>query len=333
MGHAKPLHGSPGRTQGLARGLHPRAVMNELPSQSALNTAGEASMQIANLFYWMTIGGSLIWLLVVGLIVYAIFSTAQHDAKLTRLLVIGGGAAFPTVVLTVLLTYGLAMMPELQRPAPDGSQVVEVAGVRWWWRINYRLADGTKVATANEIHLPVDEAVEFKLSSEDVIHSFWIPSLGGKTDMIPGRETRLKLRPTKVGVYRGVCAEFCGAAHAQMSFDVVVESREDFDRWLAGLSQPAINGSQVGEDVFLQRGCSACHSIRGGRANGLVGPDLTHFGSRRTIGAAVLANTPENLRRWITSTHIVKPGVEMPSFAAIPADELDALIEYLGSLR
>lgn len=169
--------------------------MNELPSQSALDPAGEASTQIANLFYWMTIGGSLIWFLVVGLIVYAIFSTTEHDAKLTRLLVIGGGAVFPTVVLTVLLTYGLAMMPELQRPAPQGSPVIEVAGVRWWWRVSYRMADGTEVATANEMHLPVDEAVEFKLSSEDVIHSFWIPSLGGKVDMIPGRETRLKLRP------------------------------------------------------------------------------------------------------------------------------------------
>lgn len=307
--------------------------MNQIPSQSALHSAGEASTQIANLFYWMTIGGTLIWFLVVGLIVYAIFSTAQHDAKLTRLLVIGGGAVFPTVVLTALLSYGLAMMPELQRPAPEGSQVIEVAGVRWWWRINYRLADGTRVATANEIHVPVDEAVEFKLSSEDVIHSFWTPSLGGKTDMIPGRETRLKLWPTKVGLYRGVCAEFCGAAHAQMSFDVVVESREDFDRWLADISEPAVSESHVGEIVFLKRGCSACHSIRGGNAHGIVGPDLTHFGSRRSIGAAVLANTPDNLRRWITDTHLVKPGVEMPAFEAIPADELDALVEYLGSLR
>lgn len=307
--------------------------MNELPSQSALDTAGEASTQIANLFYWMTIGGTLIWILVVGLIVYAIFSTIEHDAKLTRLLVIVGGAVFPTVVLTVLLTYGLAMMPELQRPAPQGNQVIEVAGVRWWWRVSYRLADGTEVATANEIHLPVDEAVEFKLSSEDVIHSFWIPSVGGKIDMIPGRETRLKLRPSKVGFYRGVCAEFCGAAHAQMSFDVVVESREDFDRWLAAISQPAASESHAGETVFLKRGCSACHAVRGGNAHGIVGPDLTHFGSRRSIAAAVLPNTPENLRRWITSTHMVKPGVEMPAFKAIPADELDALVEYLGSLR
>lgn len=307
--------------------------MDKFPSQSALEPAGEASAQIANLFYWMTIGGTLIWLLVVGLIVYAIFSTTQHDARFTRVLVIGGGAVFPSVVLTALLTYGLAMMPDLQRPAPEGSQVIEVAGVRWWWRISYRLADGTEVATANEIHLPVGEAVEFKLSSEDVIHSFWIPPLGGKTDMIPGRDTRLKLRPTKIGHYRGVCAEFCGAAHAQMSFDVVVESREDFDQWLAGLRQPAAIQSHDGQTVFLQRGCSACHTIRGGNAHGVVGPDLTHFGSRRSIGAAVLANTPQNLRRWISHTHSVKPGVEMPAFEAIPDEEMDALVEYLGSLR
>lgn len=153
----------------------------------------------------MAIGGVLIWLVVIGLAVYAIYYPGQHDIKKTRLIVIGGGAAFPTVVLTALLTYGLSILPDLQRPAPEGSQVIEVVGVRWWWRVRYRLPDGETVETANEIHLPVDEATEFKLTSEDVIHSFWIPSIGGKTDMIPGRENRLKLFPTRVGTYRGVC--------------------------------------------------------------------------------------------------------------------------------
>ena len=211
------------------------------PSQSALDTAGEGAKQIADLFYVMLTGAVLIWLIVIGLMIYAIRYPGQHDAKKTRLLVIGGGAVFPTIVLTALLTYGLSILPELQRPAPAGSQVVEVVGVRWWWRVRYRLPDGGTVETANEIHLPVDEAVEFKLTSEDVIHSFWIPSLGGKMDMVPGRENRLKLFPTKVGVYRGVCAEFCGAAHAQMSFDVVVHSRDNFSCWLADQTQDAID--------------------------------------------------------------------------------------------
>ncbi len=309
------------------------AVMNDFPSQSVLDPAGKGAAQIADLFYAMVVGGLAIWLIVVGLATYAIFYPGQHNAKRTGLLVIGGGAVFPTVVLTALLSYGLAMLPELQRPAPVGSQVIEVTGVRWWWRVEYRFEDGTKVATANEVHLPVDEAVEFKLSSEDVIHSFWIPSLGGKTDMIPGRETRLKLLPTIIGFYRGVCAEFCGTAHAQMSFDVVVESREDFDRWLTRIRQPAVGESHEGATVFMRRGCSACHSIRGISANGVVGPDLTHFGGRLSIGAAVLSNSPKNLRRWIVQTHNVKPGVEMPAFQTIPEAELDALVEYLGNLQ
>lgn len=305
--------------------------MKDSPSQSALEPAGDGALRILNLFEVMVVGGALIWLIVIGLAAYAIYYPGQHDAKRTRLLVIGGGAVFPTVVLTALLIHGLAIMPELQRPATEDSQVIDVTGVRWWWRVKYRLADGSTVETANEIHLPVNEEVEFKLHSEDVIHSFWIPSLGGKTDMIPGRETRLKLLPTKVGSYRGVCAEFCGTAHAQMSLDVVVESRSEFDRWLATLARPATNSSHAGEPVFMHRGCSACHAIRGSDADGVVGPDLTHFDRRRSIGAAVLTNTSQNLKRWITTTHEVKPGVEMPAFDTIPPHELDALVEYLGS--
>jgi cytochrome c oxidase subunit 2 len=305
--------------------------MNQWPSQSTLENAGEGAAQITALFYWMLAGGTLIWLIVTGLAIYAIFYPGTHHPIVVRMLVIGGGAAFPTIVLTALLTYGLSMMPDLQRPAPDGSQVIEVRGVRWWWRVTYRLSDGTTVETANQIHLPVGEPVELKLVSEDVIHSFWIPALGGKMDMVPGRENRLKLIPTKIGVYRGVCAEFCGAAHAQMAFDTVVQSRSDFDQWLAQLREPATE--HPGSHLFLQRGCSACHTIRGSSADGRVGPDLTHFASRRSIGASVMENTEENLKRWISQPHVVKPGVEMPPFSAMPADELQLLTEYLGSLR
>ncbi|WP_168567111.1 cytochrome c oxidase subunit II [Crateriforma spongiae] len=307
--------------------------MNDRPSQSALDPAGSGAESIAELFWVMVAGGVGIWLLVIGLAVYSIIRPGEHNARMTRLMVIGGGAVFPTIVLTGLLTYGLSILPELQRPAPEGSQVVEVVGVRWWWRVRYRLEDGSTIETANEIHLPVDEEVEFKLTSEDVIHSFWIPALGGKTDMIPGRENRLKLYPTKQGVYRGVCAEFCGAAHAQMSFDVVVQSREEFDSWLAEFRLPGTDQDHPGKVVFRRRGCSACHTIRGTDDDGMVGPDLTHFGSRRTIGAGVMKNTAENLGRWITATHAVKPGVEMPTFDSIDDDELDALVEYLGELR
>tara|TARA_R110002049_G_scaffold182485_2_gene350351 strand:+ start:89825 stop:90748 length:924 start_codon:yes stop_codon:yes gene_type:complete len=307
--------------------------MNEMPSQSALDPAGKGAEAIAQLFYVMTVGAVIIWTVVMGLALYAVVRPGQHNVKRTRSLVIGGGAVFPIVVLTSLLTYGLSLMPELQRPAPHGSQVVEVAGVRWWWRVVYRLPDGSRVETANEIHLPVGEPVEFKLTSEDVIHSFWIPSLGGKMDMMPGRENRLKLFPTKVGRYRGVCAEFCGTAHTQMTFEVVVESRSDFEIWLANLRSRSQTNTHDGHIVFLQRGCGACHTVRGTQADGSLGPDLTGFGRRRSIGATAMKNTPKNLARWIRSTHRVKPGVEMPAFESIGTDELDVLVDYLGTLQ
>ncbi|WP_047813651.1 cytochrome c oxidase subunit II [Rhodopirellula islandica] len=310
--------------------------MNFAASQSALDPAGVGADSIADLFWVMLFGGSLIWLIVVGLAVYAIVFPGQHDQKKTRMLVIGGGAVFPTLVLTALLAYGLAMLPELQRPAPDGSQVIEVTGVRWWWRVVYQTTDGNKVETANEIHLPVNEPIEFKLKSDDVIHAFWIPSLGGKIDMIPGRENRLKLVPNRIGVYRGVCAEYCGEAHTQMAFDVMVESREDYDEWLRQQKTPAVEMSGLakrGQRVFESSGCGACHAIRGTSSDGVVGPDLTHFGSRRSIGASVMPNNPDNLTRWVTETHRIKPGVEMPTFEVLNDAELQSLVRYLGELK
>ncbi|KAA5542619.1 cytochrome c oxidase subunit II [Roseiconus nitratireducens] len=311
--------------------------MNSFPTQSALDPAGQGAESIAQLFYWMSGGAALIWCLVIGLAVYAIRRPQAHHYRLTRLLVIGGGAVVPTVVLTCLLSYGLSMMPELQRPAPEGSLTVHVHGVRWWWRVEYLGPSGQPIATANEIRLPVDQPIEFKLFSEDVIHSFWIPSLGGKVDMIPGRTTRLKLHPTRVGQFRGVCAEYCGGAHAQMNFDVVVSDAATFERWLADQSAPASEPETdlavAGKAVFSQRGCGACHAIRGTAADGLVGPDLTHLGSRLRLGASLLDNTRQNLRRWITQTHQVKPKVEMPAFEALPEDELTALVAYLEQLK
>jgi len=190
-------------------------------SQSTLRDAGFEAQQISRLFYWMLSGAVLIWLIVIGLALYAIGTKRTYDPHAMRRIIIGGGAVFPTLVLTGLLAYGLSMMPDLQRPAPEGSVTVRVAGVRWWWRVRYMnsspapgseesesLARGSVAfEAANEIVLPVGEPIEFKLTSEDVIHSFWIPSLGGKMDMVPGRETRLKLRPLELGTYRGVCAE------------------------------------------------------------------------------------------------------------------------------
>ncbi|QDV83412.1 cytochrome c oxidase subunit II [Planctomycetes bacterium TBK1r] len=306
-------------------------------SQSTLDPAGHGAAQIADLFLWMLGGGVLIWLIVVGLAVYSVVVPGGHRPRLTKTLVIGGGAVFPTLVLTSLLCYALAMLPELHRPPPEASLTIDVSGVRWWWRVGYRTGENQRVETANEIRLPVDQPVEFKLTSEDVIHSFWIPALGGKVDMIPGRETRLKLHPNRVGTFRGVCAEYCGTAHAQMAFDVLVMSQADFEQWLRSqkrdASEPSGRAATAGRELFHRKGCGACHTIRGTDAGGRVGPDLTHFDSRLSLGAAIKPNDADNLRRWISRTHDVKPGVQMPAFERLNQDELDSIVAYLEQLN
>ncbi len=318
------------------------------------------AQQISRLFYWMLGGAVVIWLIVIGLTVYAVTTKRDYDPNSMRRVIIGGGAVFPTVVLTGLLAYGLSMMPDLQRPAPSGSVTVHVSGVRWWWRVQYMtpstVAKGEidktnlnnypaseRAATrsnafeaANEIVLPVNEAVEFKLTSEDVVHSFWIPSLGGKMDMVPGRETRLKLRPLEVGTYRGVCAEYCGESHAQMAFVVKVVERAEFDLWFERQRQPATvteSRQAAGLNLFLAHGCNACHTIRGTAAHGTLAPDLTHVGSRATLAAGWLPNDRTHLYQWLKETKSVKPGVEMPEFGSLAEEDLLLLAEFLEGLK
>jgi cytochrome c oxidase subunit 2 len=307
-------------------------------AQSALDPAGPAAQRIADLFWWMSGGAVVIWLAVVGLAVYAIYIRRETEsARQLRWLILGGGVVFPTLTLTVLLAYGLSMLPDLLAAAPAGSLRVHVTGEQWWWRVRYAPASGAPVELANEIRLPVGAPVEFQLDSADVIHSFWIPSLGGKMDMIPGRTTRLVLHPTRTGVFRGACAEYCGSSHAYMSFAVVVQPADAFDAWLAEQRQPARPAREplaaAGQEIFLSSGCGACHAVRGTPADGVIGPDLTHVGGRLTVAAGRLDNTPGALRGWIARADRLKPSVHMPAFGMLPADELDALGAYLESLR
>jgi len=304
--------------------------------QSALDPAGRGAEQIAALFWWMLGGAVVIWCIVVGLAIYAIrIAPGPHDDRQMRLWVIGGGAVIPTLVLTVLLIYGLSMLPGLVRAAPEGSLQVDVVGLQWWWQVRYPASESVKLA--NEIRIPVGEPVQFNLTSADVIHSFWIPALGGKVDMVPGRETRLTLEPTRTGRFRGVCAEYCGASHALMAFDVVVMERAAFDEWLAAQQEPAKEPQGPlevrGREVFLRRGCGACHAVRGTRADGVIGPDLTHVGGRASLGAGTLENSPDAFRKWIAHTSRTKPAVRMPDFDMIPEADMRALAAYLESLQ
>jgi cytochrome c oxidase subunit 2 len=308
--------------------------------QSALDPAGRGAERIAGLFWWMASGSVLIWLAVIGLAFYAIRVRPEaHSHRQSQLMIIGGGAIIPTVVLSGLLVYGLALMPPLLAPAPEGSLKIAVSGEQWWWRVRYLSpgGNGGAVELANEIRLPVGEPVEFQLESPDVIHSFWIPALGGKIDMIPGRSTRLTLEPTRTGVFRGACAEYCGTSHALMSFYVVVLEKADFAAWLEhqrGPAQPpALPLAERGREVFLASGCGACHAVRGTPADGAVGPDLTHVGGRVSLGAGILPNEPDAFLRWIAHTEEVKPGALMPAFGMLPPEDLRALAVYLEGLK
>ncbi|CAN5257553.1 cytochrome c oxidase subunit II [soil metagenome] len=304
--------------------------------QSALNAAGKGAEETLELLLWMAAGAGLIWIIVIGAAVYAMRAeTGRLSVRAARLLIAGGGIAFPTALLFVLLVFGLRLLPEASAPGEDLRIAVE--GERWWWRVRYEPRGGTPVASANEIRLPVGARTEFRLTTADVIHSFWIPSLGGKIDMIPGRTTRLALEPTATGVFRGVCAEFCGTSHALMAFDVVVMEQPEFDAWLRNQAQPAEPPSDsVGERgmaLFLDNGCGACHRIAGTPANGVIGPDLTHVGSRRSIGAATLPASVEGFARWIGHTDAVKPDVRMPTYDMLTTAQLRAIGRYLSGLQ
>jgi cytochrome c oxidase subunit II len=307
-------------------------------TQSALDPAGREAAQIAELFWWMVAGAAAIWVGVVALAFYCMRARPESfNRRRERLLIVYGGAIVPTIVLTILLVFGLSMLPSLVEPAPVGSLRIAVSGELWWWRVRYEQPGGKPVVLANEIHLPVGEPVEFQLESDNVIHSFWIPALGGKVDMIPGRVTRLTLTPTRPGIYRGVCAEYCGPSHAHMKFDVIVQEKEAFLHWLAHQSKPAKPAieqtAKRGQHLFLAHGCNACHSIRGTSASGVIGPDLTHVGTRLSLAAGTLPNELAQFHHWIAYTNEVKPDAQMPKFAMLPHEDLKALAAYLKSLE
>ncbi len=306
-------------------------------AQSALEPAGRSAEKIARLFWGMAMGALLVWSAVVGLAFYCFYCVPGRKNRLVSWMIIGGGTVVPSVVLGFLLAFGLTMLPDMLAPALEGSLRVKVTGEQWWWRIEYESVPGEAVVLANEIRLPVGEPVEIQLESSDVVHSFWIPSLGGKMDMIPGRRTRLKLEPTRTGSYRGACAEYCGGSHAWMLLDVVVSSKEDFDQWLDQQRQPAKAPTEPvalsGRSLFLASGCGACHTVRGTSAEGKTGPDLTHVGGRLRLGAGVLGNEVGDFARWIEEARAVKPDVHMPSFRMLGQKEIREMAAYLDGLE
>lgn len=302
---------------------------------SWLAGAGQEALDIERLFWPFLIGSAVIWTAVMVFAVMAYRTAmAARGRRIGRAVILWAGAVVPTLVVAVLLVIGLLTLKALAARAP--TMTLQVDGEQWWWRVAYSLPEGETLVTANEIRLPRGQTAELLLTSDDVIHSFWAPALGGKMDMIPGRTNRLTLTPLKTGSWGGLCAEYCGGAHAQMRFDVVVMEPEAFEVWLNDQARPAAPQAlddRWGLSVFLDAGCGACHTVRGTGAGGKVGPDLTHMGSRDRIGAGLLPLTEANLSRWITHTDEVKPGVKMPPYPDLSPEALDRLTAFLMALK
>ena len=276
----------------------------------------------------------LVFIGVEGALVYAIWryrasrNVAGEPATFeqNRRLEIAWTAA-PALILAVVFVLTLGAMAEINGAGVAPSMRIAATGHQWWWEFSY---GGTK--TANELHIPIDTPIDLELTSADVIHSFWVPELGPKMDMLPGTTNRLRLFARRAGSYDGQCAEFCGVEHAWMRIRVVAQSQVEFDQWLAAQGSPAATQGGAGERVLVSNICVNCHTIRGTAAAGTAGPDLTHVAARVTIGAGVLPNDVARMRAWLADPQRYKPGALMPRVPLSDAD-LDALAAYLGSLR
>lgn len=307
---------------------------------SMLEPSGPAAAQIANLWWVYLILGVLVWVIVLALILVALFHIRRPDEPSPETSsrfggdtpIILGGVALPAVVLVALFLFTIGTLRALPTVQPNTLNI-EVTGLQWWWRVHY--PDG-RVTTANEIHIPVGRTVQLLLNSDDVIHSFWVPRLHGKVDMIPGKTNTLVLQADTLGEYVGECAEFCGTQHARMHLRLIAMPPDEFDAWLDAQSRPAPDPAnstlREGQQIFLGSACVYCHTIRGTNASGVLGPDLTHLASRRTLAAGVVPNTGGYLTGWIADPHGIKPGNRMPP-TLMDADDLNLLVTYLESLE
>ncbi|HEX7038427.1 MAG TPA: cytochrome c oxidase subunit II [Pseudomonadales bacterium] len=299
--------------------------------------AGVEASKVLGLFWPLLAGAAVIWLLVVGGTFYAMrIRPERHSERFGRRLILIGGVIAPTLILAGIAVASLRLMADLRTAPADFT--IRVTGEQFWWRVQYLDGQGrVTMETANEIALPNGSAVELELRTRDVIHSFWVPALAGKLDMVPGMVNRLLLEPRRTGTYRGQCAEFCGESHALMAFRVRVMEPAEYRIWLehqrTDAPPPAGEPARRGHDRFLGYGCGACHSVRGTPATGGVGPDLTHLASRARIGAETLRNDHRSLARWLESTDVVKPGVRMPAFGMLPAEDLELIASYLEGLE
>lgn len=307
-----------------------------------LNPQSPTADRVAQLSWVLFAIAAIVFVIVIALLILGIVRarriephagelvTRTDDRRVISIVLLAGAVA-PAVILFGVMTWSITITNAAA--ARDTPLVIEVTGHQWWWQINY---PHENFVTANEIHIPVGQPVTLKLMSADVNHSFWVPELSPKLDLIPGQTNTLNLEADQAGTYRGQCAEYCGIQHAHMAFLVVADAPDTYARWVTQEQQPATTPSsdavREGEQTFIQSACVYCHTVRGTSAAGTLGPDLTHLASRQMIGAGVLANTPGNLAGWIVNSQAIKPGNLMPAMELDPK-QLQAILAYLQSLE
>lgn len=242
----------------------------------------------------------------------------------------------PALLIAVIAVPTVRTIFTTQAPAPEGSLTVQVVGYQWWWEFRYPMENGDTVVTANEIHVPVGRPVELLITSADVLHSFWVPQMGGKRDLIPGRVNRIVFTPLEAGVYMGQCAEFCGDSHALMQMRLIAHEPEEFRRWLANEARPAIEPTDsavmMGKQLVTAGACAGCHTVQGTTAEfSSIGPDLTHFARRSTLAGGILENNARNLAAWIDNPPAIKPGAKMPDLG-LSEQQIEYIVAYLQTL-
>jgi cytochrome c oxidase subunit 2 len=306
-----------------------------------MHPQGPAAERIAELWWILLAVGGVVFVLVMALLLVALLRRSRGDDLPAAALdnpgggrmVLLGGVIMPVLVLTGVLALTINTLLALAAPAQADENVVEVIGHQFWWEVRY---PGAEVVTANEIHIPAGAPVRVRLATHDVIHSFWVPELHGKLDMIPNQTNTFWLQADQPGIYKGLCAEFCGVQHAKMTFLVVAQPQAEYEAWLQQQQTPAaVPGeplAQRGLEAFLGAGCAHCHAIRGTDATGNLGPDLTHLAARRTLAAGILPNEQENLANWIINPQHSKPGNLMPP-TILTDDDLQALLAYMATLQ
>ena len=296
---------------------------------------GKMTHEIFMLISWVTL---VIFILVEAALLFVCFRFRDRPgAPIPKQvhghtpLEIGWTVAFAVVLLIIGIPTIRVIFKTQEAPAATALRV-DVAGRQWWWEFKY---PSLGITTANEVHIPVGQTVAFHLNAPDVIHSFWVPQLGGKRDVVPHRVNRLVLTPDTPGEYLGQCAEYCGASHANMRFRAIVHTKEDWDKWVAAQKAPPVESTeplaQKGREIFTQSACVGCHTIQGLSA-GALGPNLTHFGSRKTFAGGLMANTLENVIKWIENPEHMKPGALMPNLG-MKGEQSQALATYLQSLK